>query len=370
MAGEISSLGIGSGVLTADIIDKLRANDENALVKPIDTKIETNDSKVKALDLLDSLITTFQSSTGSLGDELLYLQREGSVAGEGVSVSVEDGVNIQEFSIRVDQLAKSDVVESGSFESTDKSIASGNGTLSININNKTYEVDYESTTTLENLRDEINKFVGDDLTASILQVGDNSNKLILTSKVSGADQEILMSDSGNLDSKILNKNAAVFGGDLTSTAPNTPETIADGDITINGTSIGEVVIPGTTNSEDKAGIIAQAINDAGVGATASVVEKNGKFSLYIENTDDGVGDLTITTNANGETLSGLASSTTTGNEDGATTIQEAKDAMFQYNGIDITRSTNEVSDLRNGITISLLKVKEDDEDLNNVSVTQ
>ena len=42
MAGLISSLGVGSGVLTSDVIDKLKANEQNLTITPIDNKITLN----------------------------------------------------------------------------------------------------------------------------------------------------------------------------------------------------------------------------------------------------------------------------------------------------------------------------------------
>ena len=46
MASSISSLGLGSdGVLSYDIIDKLKAVDEKTQLDPIDAKLTTNKSK-------------------------------------------------------------------------------------------------------------------------------------------------------------------------------------------------------------------------------------------------------------------------------------------------------------------------------------
>ena len=42
MAATISSLGIGSGVLTADVIEQLRKVDEDRTIKPLETKLTLN----------------------------------------------------------------------------------------------------------------------------------------------------------------------------------------------------------------------------------------------------------------------------------------------------------------------------------------
>ena len=56
MAGTINSLGIGSGVLTSDLIDQLRSADEDRLLKPLKSKIELGVQKEDASTLLDSLM--------------------------------------------------------------------------------------------------------------------------------------------------------------------------------------------------------------------------------------------------------------------------------------------------------------------------
>jgi hypothetical protein len=48
--GVMSSLGIGSGVLTADVIDKLKENEKTYTVDPIKKKLELADQKKEALD--------------------------------------------------------------------------------------------------------------------------------------------------------------------------------------------------------------------------------------------------------------------------------------------------------------------------------
>ena len=45
MGGTISSLGIGSGVLTADVIDQLKEADRAATVTPIENDMALNDQK-------------------------------------------------------------------------------------------------------------------------------------------------------------------------------------------------------------------------------------------------------------------------------------------------------------------------------------
>lgn len=201
----ISSLGAGSGVLTSTVIDQLKAADTAAMITPIDKKIALQQQKGSALNLLNSLLTTFKSSANALGDSSLYQQRSVSGNNSAVSVTADAGVAVQSFSISNAQMALNDVKESGSFSSTGSNIASGSGTINMTVGGLTYKIDYTASTTLDSLKESINNIAGGSVKASTLQVGTNDYRLVLTSKQTGADQAITLSDSagGTLDSKLL-----------------------------------------------------------------------------------------------------------------------------------------------------------------------
>ncbi|MGZ5208600.1 MAG: flagellar filament capping protein FliD [Sulfuricurvum sp.] len=209
MAGTINSVGLGSSVLTSDIIDKLKANDVANMITPIDRKITLQKQKDSALSLLNSLLTTFQTSANTLNDDALYQKRNTLGNTSSVSVTADTGVAVQSFSISDTQLALKNVKESGSFISTSATIASGSGTAKISIGTASYDISYSATTTLDELKDSINTIAGADVKASTLQVGTDDYRLILTSTKTGAAQTINISDStgGTLNTKLLAYNA-------------------------------------------------------------------------------------------------------------------------------------------------------------------
>lgn len=130
-SSSLSSLGIGSSVLTFDVIDKLRTADEANVLKPIDNKLTTNASKSSDLAVLTSLTTSFESITKSLADELSYLKRTTTVSNTAVSVSAVSGATVQDFSLHVNNLAQRDIYQSAGFTtasstfSTSTSVAQG-----------------------------------------------------------------------------------------------------------------------------------------------------------------------------------------------------------------------------------------------------
>lgn len=273
MAGTISSLGIGSGVLTADTIDKLRSNDTSNIIAPIDRKITLNTQKGQALDLLKSLLTTFKANASSLSDDVLYQKRTVSGNNDGVNVTALSGTTIQSFSIANVHLAQKGVIESGSFATSLTKVVTNplitTGTLQLGVNGKTYNINYDQTSTLESLQTSINTAAGTDVTASILQTGSAAFNLVVTSKVTGANQAITLTDmSGGLASQLTAYNAI--------TNPN-----------------------------------------------------------------------------------------------GLQTLQLAKDATFNYNGIPITRSTNTINDLVDGVTKSVtINLLQDTTSSTTISITQ
>lgn len=249
--GTVSSLGIGSGTLTADVIDKLRANSEAQLVTPIDKKITLSQAKVKSFDLLHTLMSTFQTSVANLSNDTLFLNRSVAGSTSAVNVSASAGSDIQSFSISNVVTAQSDINQSVTFASKLTPIAPNApaaGQLNLSVGGSSYAINYTSSTTLQDLATAINDTAGSKATASILQVGTNSYQLIVKSDSVGANQAITLSDSLN-----------------------------------NGT--------------DNANSLLTAL--------------------------------------------------------GMSNIQSARDASFNYNGIPITRPTNDVTDLINGVTISL-----------------
>jgi flagellar hook-associated protein 2 len=183
--GAVSSLGMGSGVLTSDVIDKLKTNDTNLVIAPIDKKIATNTQKQTSMTTLDSLATSLYGASSSLEDSTLYQKRTVAGSNDNVSVTADTGVAIQNFTISNTKMATTNVSQSGSFTSSTNTFATGSGKFNLNINGTDYKIAYDGTTTYDDLKTKINDIAGKDVTASILQTGDTSYSLILNSKTTG-----------------------------------------------------------------------------------------------------------------------------------------------------------------------------------------
>ena len=114
----LASLGLGSsGVLTYDLIDKLRTADESGIITPIDNKLTTNSSKTSDLSILTSLTSSLETITKSLSEELSYLKRTTTVSNSAVSVTAASGSTVQDFTLHVNNLAQRDIYQSSAFAS-------------------------------------------------------------------------------------------------------------------------------------------------------------------------------------------------------------------------------------------------------------
>lgn len=357
MAGTINSLGIGSGVLTSDIIDKLKANDVANVITPIDNKITLQKQKSSALSLLSSLLTTFQTSASALNDGSIYQKRNTSGNTSSVSVTANTGVSVQSFSISNTQLALKNVKESGSFSATSNTISSGTGIAKLSIGTASYDINYTATTTLDELKDSINNIAGASVKASTLQVGTNDYRLILTSAQTGATQTINISDSagGTLNTSLYASSKKIESQAFTASTDLIAST--SGNLTVAMGTNNYVINYDTTTTLET---LRDSINTA-AGATIASIDSNNK--LVLQSTIAGSSSaLTLTDNSAG--LDSKLTSYTTYNP--LDEIQAARDASFKYDGITLTRSTNEIKDLIVGVNINLLQ----DSGSANISITQ
>lgn len=355
MAG-VNSLGIGSGVLTADVLDQLREADNSVILKPIETKLELANQKEEASKLLSNFMTTFKASTSSLGSDNLYLGRTAEGSNDNITVTAQDGADLSSFNITNINKAEQDVWKS-TLAFTDKTTALSNldtGTLSISLNGTAYEVDYDASDSLDDIRQEINDQTAGVMTASILQIGTDNYEIVITAK--DTNQAITFSDSNTPVQQTDKFNVGDVSGNLT------------GDVfslTYDGVDYTYTTL---TDGESAATIADALALELAADANTTIASNNdGTFTITSDTAGTALaGDIALSNNlAGGGTFTDSSANTTTtenvvGNTAGSLAtalnldnIQVAKEATFDYNGITISRDTNNISDLVNGVTITL-----------------
>lgn len=294
----IKSLGIGSNVLTGDIIDKLKAADVKAQIDPINKNITDNVAKQKDVTTLSTFLTSLKTSVGTLGNEVTFLKRKANVTGDSASVSVASGVSLNNFNIDVKKLAQNDVYQTSKFGSATDIVSGGgklfnDGSFTISIgtgsDKKDFKIDVKQSDTYEDIAAKINKASEGAISARILNVGDGKSQLIIQSKDSGTNSAISFSaskvdDPNNAGAKIDDANSL------------------------------------------------KILNSLGLGNT--MVDKL-----------DEKGNPVLDESGNKVQITQLE----------ANHIQKAQNAEFLYNGVNMTRQSNKFSDIITGVDITLKK---------------
>jgi flagellar capping protein FliD len=274
MAGALSSLGAGSGVLTFDVIDQLRKADEEKKVKPITTNKEKGQERMKALSELTIAISEFKAAQNPLAEELTYLQRTVDVTGDEAEITVEGGVNPQTINLHIDKLAKQDIIQSKNYATADSVAVLGDTDLNVFIDDTEYTVKLKAGMTLSEMAAQFSVDTSGKIVGSALKVGgEDPYKLVLKSAGAGDENRILMgttkkTDAFTLDESTLNKPSS-------------------GDLIINGVDIFQ---SGTTykSMDDVIAAINAKSDDTNVKAFAS---KDGK-ELIFNNANGGPVDFT------------------------------------------------------------------------------
>ncbi|GAA9160451.1 flagellar filament capping protein FliD [Helicobacter pylori] len=465
--GSLSSLGLGSKVLSYDVIDKLKDADEKALIAPLDKKMEQNVEKQKALVEIKTLLSSLKDPVKTLSDYSTYISRKSNVTGDALSASVGAGVPIQDIKVDVQNLAQGDINELGAkFSSRDDIFSQVDTTLKFYTQNKDYAVNIKAGMTLGDVAQSITDATNGEVMGIVMKTGGNDPyQLMVNTKNTGEDNRIYF--GSHLQSTLTNKNALSLGVDgsgksevslnlkgadgsmhevpimleLPESAsikqkntaiqkaieqalendPNFKDLIANGDISIDtlhgGESLiindrrgGNIEIKGskakelgflqtTTQESDLLksyrtikegkleGVVSlngQKLDLSALTKESNTSEENTDAIVQVINSKEGLnafknaeGKLVINSKTGmltikGENALGKASLKDLGLNAGmvqsyeasqstlfmSKNLQKASDSAFTYNGVSITRPTNEVNDVISGVNITLEQTTE------------
>ena len=235
MAG-ISSLGIGSGVLTSDLVDQLVAAER----KPTELRLNFNQQKTEALisayGKLKSAVTELRLPMRQLAAPENLTAFSVSSSNEDVVASIDDSQAAKgSYTVQVDSLAQAQSLASGVYADKD-STSMGTGSLTIQVGDETKTLTIDSTNnTLQGLANEINE-AGIGVSASIIDTG-SGYRLVMSAEETGTANAITVTatddDGNNTDASGLSQ--FVFDG----TNNNLEETVQakDAVVQINGIQI-------------------------------------------------------------------------------------------------------------------------------------
>ena len=270
---SIESLGLGSGVLTNDLVEKIIGAEREAADKRFDRDEEILDARITAYGEIQSLTSTLQSATNALAlpttaASTLANSSDETILTATASSLAEPGV----YNVEVLNTAKSHSVVTDAYSSFDEII--GTGQIQISFGDITYD------------------------------------------------------GGGNFLSQ-----------DVDPTKGGPPIIIDDSNKTLSG--------------------IRDAINDANIGAKASIINDGSGYRLVINSEETGAsnGMRILTLDDMGATAtSGLSAIAYNETQTGPGTLSETakgEDAQLNVNGLTISRESNLVTEVVPGVTLNL-----------------
>ncbi|WP_144666167.1 flagellar filament capping protein FliD [Campylobacter jejuni] len=295
--GSLSSLGFGSGVLTQDTIDKLKEAEQKARIDPYTNKIEENTTKQKDLTEIKTKLSTFQAAVSSLGDSTAFAARKviASITDNPpASLTATAGVALQSMNINVTQLAQKDVYQS-------KGLSNDSGYIN----------------------------------ASLKSPAD------LTFFSNGKEYTVTI-DSSTTYSDLVDKINTATGGEIVAKMVNTGEKDAPYRLTLTSKETGE---------------------DSAISFYPGKKDESGKYQVdeNAKSVFESLGWKLDDEALNAEDFDPAKSKKGVGiidNEEEPLHIQVAQDAKFTMDGIKMTRSSNTITDLGVGMTLTLNKTGE------------
>lgn len=290
----ISSLGVGSSILTQNVLDQLRAAEEAQFIRPVDLSIINENDKKKALDILDANMTNLIDSIDALKTPLLYDERSTTVTGTSVAVTAAANTDIQEFTLNVTNLATKQIEQSGAFTSNTELIANAAGKMNINIDGQDFQISYDQDTTLEALKNSINDIAGDKVDATIVQISSGVFRLFISSADTGTTQNITITD-----------NADGFGANLKDGRLTTDFDLAavQTGVNANFTFNGQQIIRSSNNITDLITGLDITLKEVGSSTVSVAQDRKGimaKIDSFVEKYNSAIAELSRMTKSSTE----------------------------------------------------------------------
>lgn len=196
---SISTLGIGSGLDLASILDSLQASEKAALT-PISTQQSSYTAKLSAYGTLKSALTTFQTANTTLNNADLFSSTKTTTSSSAFSATTAAGAVAGKYTVSVSKLATAQTLTTNVVEDSKNAIATSDSTLTfqpVGKDAKPISIAISAAnSSLTGMRDAINK-ADAGVTASIIKTGDGAYRLSMTSDKTGSDNAVTISVSGD-----------------------------------------------------------------------------------------------------------------------------------------------------------------------------
>jgi len=212
----ISSLGIGSGVLTSDLVDQLVAAERAPTENRLTQKTQQSEAMLSAYGKLRSAITELRLPMRQLSSADNLKAFSATSSNEDIGVSVDSTkANRGSYSLEVTSLASAQALASKDVFADRDTATVGEGTLTLSVGDRTKEITIDSSNnSLQGLANAIND-AGAGVSAGVIDTG-SGFQLVLSADETGTANAVSItandSDGNNLDGVGLSRFA--FNADM------------------------------------------------------------------------------------------------------------------------------------------------------------
>ncbi|RMJ03905.1 Flagellar hook-associated protein 2 [Marinobacter litoralis] len=274
---SISSLGVGSGIFSADLVDKLVAAERVPTEERLNSKERSIQAKISAFGALKNALEEMKSPLDGLKSGAAFDAYTSSISNDdvaGVTLD-ESSVSRGSYTLNVTQLAQRQSLASASQADKDATTF-GNGTLTFEVGGVTTEVTIDdSNNTLEGIASAIND-AGAGVSAGVVDTG-SGYRLVMTSDESGTANAISVTASGDA-------GLSQFAYDGSGTGMSETVAALDAKLEVNGIAITrssntvEGVVEGVTFDLKSTGTSTVVINSDPDAVTERVQEFVDKYN--------------------------------------------------------------------------------------------
>jgi len=295
---SISSLGIGSGLDLANLVDQLVAAERAPAQSRITLKQTHAQTKLSALGSLRSAISNLETALAAIKSFKAGMKAT-SVSPEAVSATAGGAPVAGVYNVVVRELASAQSLASEAFDDIDAPL--GEGTLTITVGDTVTEIDFaEGSNSLAGVRDAINASNAG-VNAVIVRDG-SAYRLLLTAAKPGTANVMSLTVDGSVDPRLgsdqmietVAAKDAVFvvnGLELTSST-NSIEGVIDG-LTLTLKQVGEDPVTITVEQDHEA--VRKALDDvvSKYNALVTQIRDLGRASTEVAQRGPLVGDATL-----------------------------------------------------------------------------
>ncbi len=340
----LSVSGLASGIDSDSIISQLLALEEQRIFV-IQRRIAEEEVKKAAYEDLSGRVQALRSVGSSLKNPDVYGKLSASSSDGGITVTANKKAAEASYDIEVLQTATSHRIAAQGFKDNDSTpVSAAGGTFSYRLGEGTLKtVDVDASTTLKGLAEMIND--AGSVTASIVNDGSDLNpyRLVLTAKADGKDNEIVFEQNDTL-LNFTDKQIEAASAD----SANADDYL--GTVTSGGT------YTGSANTSYVVEIMTEGAAD---GAAKYRLSTDGGLTFSDNNglgfdvTSGGPIDLSNGVEINFEDNGTLKEGDTFSIDVFNPLLESGKDALLKVDGIDIRKSSNNISDVFEGITFNI-----------------